>query len=258
MFEPRSFEVNEAHESNIKLTYEPCMITSLDTRATYRGTMSCGHSIDPNNLLYYAYFQVKTNHESELRCPYVNPEDPTDRCNAVWTYPEFRKMAMLNNDEKDFFEEQLCVNKFNQLENRIRECQTCQNFVKQNDYSKKMICQNCLAMGKIPRIYCIGCLKEWNDDMKIDCINNVCTRELDMVPELKFDSKKKIGGVEVDGIQPCPNCGTLIEHTGPGYCRNVTCVCGWRFCFVCRMGGEKAKFRTCLGLEGGCKLKYDS
>lgn len=99
----RSYGKTDAYEKGISLTYDPCMLTWLKSKDTHRGIMSCGHTIDPNNLFSYMYYCVLKG-LYQIKCPYIDPVDPNKRCNQIWSYQELRKMALLNTDEKDFFE----------------------------------------------------------------------------------------------------------------------------------------------------------
>lgn len=101
IFRNRVYDKSHAYEAGIALTHEPCIFTYTPVKATYRGVMSCGHAIDPNNLYSFMFYEV-VNGEWEIKCPFVSQKNPNERCGEKWGYEELRKMALLDNHEKDF------------------------------------------------------------------------------------------------------------------------------------------------------------
>lgn len=249
VFRDRVYDKTHSYEAGIALTQEPCILTYTPTRTTYRGIMSCGHSIDPNNLYSYLFHEV-INGEWQIKCPFVSKVNPHDRCGKLWGYEELRKMAMLNNHEKDFFEIHMSRNHIDSLKD-VQECEKCSYYVKKLGFTKRIICQSCLADGKPPEVTCFNCKKEWKNIRKNKCDNELCEAKLKcFIQEMP---KKLIIGNLVDQIQECPNCETLIEHIGTEYCRIIRCPCKHKFCFICRKFGKETEFSTCRGTVGGCK-----
>lgn len=242
----RVYDKTEANELNIPLTHDPCIFTFTLTKATYRGVMSCGHAIDPNNLYSYMFYEV-INGEWEVKCPFVSQKNPNDRCGKIWDYEELRKMALLNNHEKDFFEIHMSRNKIDQLPD-VLECEKCQNYVKKLGYTKRIICQSCLAEGNPPDVYCFNCKIDWKNMRKNQCQNELCEAKIKCV--IDDMPKKEILGKIVDQIQECPNCDTVIEHIGTKYCRIMRCPCGVKFCFICRKFERDQDFVNCKNLNG--------
>jgi hypothetical protein len=244
----RGYEKGLAYETGIALTTEPCMFTNFEDKSSYRGMMSCGHTVDPNNLFSYMVYSALEG-KASVNCPHIDPKDPNKICDAAWKYDELRKMALLNDEEKDFFEVKLSENKIYSLKS-VKECRKCNNFIRKLEYTDKLICQSCLAQGVKPDIYCFTCDQEWSNRRKNDCENEACGQsEPFYLENMPF---KEIGGVKVEAIQQCPNCRTVIEHIGTKYCKVMRCPCGFKFCFVCRKGDKEVNFVKCSLINGGC------
>jgi hypothetical protein len=224
------------------------MLTWIKSRDTHRGLMSCGHAIDPNNLFNYMYYCVLKG-LYEIKCPYIDPVDPNNRCSQIWSYQELRKMALLNSDEKDFFEIQMSENKIRAVED-ISECKKCHYHIKRHPTTTRIICQSCLIDDIQPDIFCFVCKQPWQRRRKIQCSNSDCGKSIAM--KLKGVAKKIICGESVKSIQACPKCDTLLEHIGTEYCRTMRCPCGYKFCFVCGKGDMEFNFLSCKVLAGGC------
>ena len=131
------------------------MITWSKSNETNRGVMSCGHAIEPNSLYQYLYFSVLRG-QHEIRCPYIDPSDPRVKCNQIWSYPELRKMALLDADERDFFEIQMSENKINLIK-EISKCKKCENYVKRHQLTSRITCQSCIIADIQPDIHCSIC-----------------------------------------------------------------------------------------------------
>lgn len=57
--------------------------------------MSCGHAVLPASLTFYALSEVSKG-KVKFTCPFVDPLNPLNKCEAEWSYPEVRKMAVLS------------------------------------------------------------------------------------------------------------------------------------------------------------------
>lgn len=137
-YRARNYGKGENLEKSIPITHEPCMLTFAKSKDSSRGIMSCGHFIDPNNLFSYMYFCVLRG-IYEIKCPFIDPDDPHIKCNQIWAYPELRKMALLNKEEKDFFEIQISENKIKSVKD-IVECHKCHNHIKRYPTTSRIIC----------------------------------------------------------------------------------------------------------------------
>ena len=254
--ESRKYEKNKSFENGIKLTQEPCIFTNSAKASEMRGVMSCGHPVECMNLFSYFYHSV-LHDKYDIRCPALKSSDPKDVCNKKWTYDELRRMCLLTPKDREFFEVALNLNIILSDKN-VKRCRRCQSFVRKNEHSDWVLCQGCSITDSNNSYYCFNCEQDRSDkriktagDGHMKCTSDACV----IGDNLAFTvPKKKICGELVDMWQRCPNpvCGVWVEHAGPSYCKWCTCVCKYRFCFLCRKGGNMNNFVDCTSVDGGC------
>ena len=210
--------------------------------------MSCGHTVDPANLFDYCLFEINAG-KDKITCPWSDDKDPNLTCGKKWRYDEIRKMALLTDDEKDYFEITLNENRMKNDPN-IKKCKDCVGYIKKKDYTKRMKCNNCLIVEPQAAYYCFECWTPWPNVKMKECPKPLCG----LVEGVNIDVEYKvICGKRVCSIDKCPNCGLLLEHCGNSYCKTLKCICGWRFCFLCKKGNLAEKFTTCKNFNGGCQ-----
>jgi len=259
IIEWRRYDKKNAAELGITLTSKPCVFTLSAKPLEMRGLMSCGHAVECMNLFSYVYHKI-LHDQYEFRCPAPLSDDPADKCNKKWNYDEIRRMCLLSSTDRDFFEMALNQNRIF-AEGDVKPCPQCQRYVLKFEGSTWALCQPCNLKDPANSFYCFECNTKMKERKRkpsvkelasIPCDSGVCR----IGDNLLFDiPKKQICGEEVESIQRCPKCKIWIEHVGPKYCKIMTCVCKFRFCFICNKGGNLNTFQTCEADGGTCDPK---
>lgn len=203
-----------------------------------------------NNLPFFLQGQV------ELKCPI---------CTKVWPYGEVK--TLLTHQEQVYFKDTLWENAAKKMI-EIKEvykllfplfpsclfrciftlsfspmfllvqCPGCGSFVERKHSSNLCVqCPFCpVKMGKTYE-FCWQCGRNWKGPRpRTDkCDNLGCSSsDLNMLRDCKMITLVYSGDktIQCPSIRACPDCGTLIEHTGG--CKNMVCCnCKRSFCFVC-------------------------
>lgn len=216
--------------------------------------MSCGHAIDPQCLFYYASSSAEEG-KAEIHCPYVDQSDPRNKCNALWSFKEMKKMGLFTKEEKEFFEFTLSEN-FIAINPEFNKCKHCELPYKASQSTKRVECKNCKYGLEVDTFFCNECRVDWPNKEGKDCPNPKCNEhtvaslgKLEVMPRIQID------GEVLNAIQPCPKCNTWIWFIGSSYCKTVLCPCGWNFCFRCRCGDNFGSFEGCSRLLHNCKSR---
>ena len=112
------------------------------------------------------------------------------------------------------------------------ECPGCGCYGRREDKTKYRVhCQQCAAENKVAD-HCFRCAHTWKKpSSSTDCGNPEC--ETNLLELLTTAPIKRIAysGVKCPSLRLCPKCGVIIEHAGQ--CKQMTCACSARFCFIC-------------------------
>ncbi|CAG8622620.1 5010_t:CDS:2 [Ambispora leptoticha] len=163
------------HDPNdgVELTNEPDMITWEDDPDNLRAKMPCGHAIGPESLTTFCRSLVSEG-KFQFFCPYINPTNNA-RCHAEWQYIDIRKIGLLTDDERQYFESKISENyAFRAL--GAQECPQCSTFCERKD--KKRTSVICLICSRKPDVreyaFCWYCLHEVKSSNGYRCNNNLC------------------------------------------------------------------------------------
>lgn len=189
--------------------------------------MSCGHTVTPTTLTQWCQRQLDED-KTRLVC---------GCCNAVWSFGEVCKMALLTQEQKKTFENKLFRNVVFK-EEKAKLCPGCSSYVMREDSQNLRVqCPQCSYDKGVDYEFCWQCMREWKGQgiRTVHCDNSGCINEplktLKTCPEIKFEKVKGVSNCP--SVRACPTCGKLLEHNGAG-CKNITCPdCEVEFCFVC-------------------------
>ncbi|XP_039463849.1 uncharacterized protein LOC120432731 [Oreochromis aureus] len=197
-----------------------------------RAQMSCGHAVTPTSLTNWCCRLLEQG-ESRFVCG-------GSGCGAEWTFAEVCKMALLDPQERQYFQKTMEFNTARQTLT-AKLCPGCGSAVtRENGSDLNVLCKTCTAVKGRPFEFCWQCLREWKGarPRKDRCENlSCCNPSLETLikcPNIAFDSVK-----ESPSVRACPTCGLLLEHSKK-LCKFVDCPrCNVLFCFVClKCSGE--------------------
>lgn len=199
--------------------------------SSLRAQMSCGHTVTPMSLTDWCQRQLDDG-ATKFTCGQTN-------CNAVWTYEEVCKMALLTPDEIKYFDDKLFANA-TKLKLNVKSCPGCQCRVVRADPNNLCVkCPKCSADKKRSYNFCWQCLREWRGPVPaLDrCDNKNCCNEqlqtLKNCPDIEFHDEGLKGVKGCPSIRACPKCGNLLEHSRHK-CKFINCKrCNMKFCFIC-------------------------
>ncbi|XP_039631226.1 uncharacterized protein LOC120542685 [Polypterus senegalus] len=209
-------------------------ITLDDDPNTLRAEMSCGHAVDPNSLTAWCRSLLDQG-QYVFKCPALK-NGTTRKCDAVWSYDEVRRLALLTDEEQAHFEETLAVLAAAEY-CEFKQCPGCKTCVEREDLTNLcVLCTICTAMKGNLYQFCWQCLKEWRGAAPRSdrCDNEGCTnQQLDTLRSCRLISLPETMINECPQIRACPTCGNLVEHNRTG-CKNIRCNrCQVEFCFAC-------------------------
>ncbi|KAM4564788.1 uncharacterized protein V3H82_013912 isoform 1-T1 [Fundulus diaphanus] len=193
--------------------------------ASPRAEMSCGHAVTPTSLTNWC-LKLLEDGQSSFVCG-------ASGCNAVWSYEEVCKMALLTTEEMKHFKKTMDINA-----SITRRCPGCKSPVaRQNEFNLCVSCKTCTEKGGRLYEFCWQCQREWKgpkprlDRCENDGCCNTALQTLKTCPDIVFDTVTGITGCP--SIRACPTCGSLLEHKR-NHCKHLTCPqCKIKFCFVC-------------------------
>ncbi|XP_070849580.1 probable E3 ubiquitin-protein ligase RNF144A-A [Chaetodon trifascialis] len=198
-----------------------------------RAEMSCGHAVTPESLTAWCRSLLDQG-QHKFKCPAFR--DGTN-CNAVWSYQEVRRLAVLTAGEMQYFEEsiaRLAAAEYCEFQT----CPGCKTYVEREDLTNLNVhCTICEADKKKAYEFCWQCLKPWKGKAPRSdrCDNDGCVnRDLELLKNCKMTDLPQVQGVPAcPSIRACPTCGNKVEHDKTG-CKNIICPrCQIEFCFVC-------------------------
>jgi len=148
----------------------------------------------------------------EFFCPAIINDKNNQQCKQKWTYIEVRKVALLNQDEIDYFEKKMSENAANFLI-EFKECPKCKTFVERLDLKNLRVrCVICEHKDKKVFEFCWQCDREWT--VPISTAHDTCGRDGCQNSELKAlmqCHKIKLAAVvglpEIPSMRACPTCG---------------------------------------------------
>ncbi|XP_078420646.1 E3 ubiquitin-protein ligase RNF19B-like [Cetorhinus maximus] len=203
-----------------------------DDPDTLRAEMSCGHAVDPNSLTGWCRSLLDQGRFT-FHCPGVK-EGTNEKCNKEWPYVEVRRLALLTDEEQQYFEEKvstLAAAKYCEY----KWCPGCGSCVERKALTNLSVkCIICTAEKGKCYEFCWQCMKEWKGQAPRSdrCDNEGCTNI--QLETLKNCDTKVLAysKIHCPKIRACPTCGVLIEHKD--MCKYVICArCHVAFCFAC-------------------------
>ncbi|XP_065806641.1 uncharacterized protein [Labrus bergylta] len=206
---------------------EDQMDFELNDYKSLRAKMSCGHTVTPTSLINWCLWQL-----DEGKVQFV-----CGLCDAVWSFEEVCKMALLTPAETTYIERRM-FNRVAKDHLDAKKCPGCKSLVVREDQNNLRVCCTVCTRNK-GRAYefCWQCLKKWTGPSEHDdhCANPECANQpleiLRKCPEITFKDVKMVTGCP--SVRACPTCGFLIEHSTIK-CKNIVCTrCKVEFCFVC-------------------------
>ncbi|XP_056155931.1 uncharacterized protein LOC130130298 [Lampris incognitus] len=200
-----------------------------------RAEMSCGHVVTPESLTGWCRSLLDQG-QYKFKCPALK-EGTLQKCDAVWPYPEVRRLAVLTAEEMQHFEEniaRLAASEYCEF----KACPSCNTYVEREQVTNLNVqCTICVADGKEQCQFCWQCLRPWKGPAPRSdrCANDGCVNDiLELLKNCKTTSLPQVQGVAAcPSIRACPTCGQRVEHDKTG-CKNILCPrCQVEFCFVC-------------------------
>ncbi|XP_039631136.1 uncharacterized protein LOC120542622 isoform X1 [Polypterus senegalus] len=205
-----------------------------DDPNTLRTEMSCGHATNPDSLTGWCR-SLMDEGLYVFKCPALK-DGTMQKCEAVWSYDEVRRLALLTDEEQADFEEKLAVMAAAEY-CEFKQCPGCKTFVERKDLTNLSVhCIICTAQKGNSYDFCWQCLKVWKGPAPRSdrCDNEGCTnQELDALQSCPIISLPDTTIKDCPQIRACPTCGKLVEHNQK-FCKNIRCRrCQVEFCFAC-------------------------
>ena len=177
-----------ANEKDVVLTLKSDDI-ALEDIGDFRAVLSCGHACDPNSLTQWCRMQLDDG-KFEFTCPALTSANK--QCNRIWPYEEVRRLAMLDDDEQEWFETRLndnCIRLIN-----FCKCPECFSYYELNDCARaglRVDCTICPLIYSKRFAFCWQCENPWIDvpfgQMRRDkCARGDCrNKDLDILAKCK-------------------------------------------------------------------------
>ncbi|XP_047447929.1 uncharacterized protein LOC125012182 [Mugil cephalus] len=232
--EEKSYDPLDATLTLVNRSNDLDPLSSDDEDSSLKAEMSCGHAVTPESLTQYCRSQLDQGNY-QFRCPALLEDDSL--CNEEWSYREVRRLADLNVEEMQYFEEtiaRLAASKYSE----VQSCPQCKTSVERKDLSNLCVqCVICRADQRKSHQFCWQCLRPWKGPgpRSDRCGNDGCTnQDLRLLRTCKDIVLPQVQGVNAcPSIRACPTCGLKVEHDKTG-CKNIICPrCQVEFCFVC-------------------------
>ncbi|XP_078058964.1 uncharacterized protein LOC144484299 [Mustelus asterias] len=223
----------DPNETTLKFVKRKDEITGDDDPDVLRIEMSCGHAVDPNSLTGWCRSLIDQGHFT-FHCPALK-EGTQEKCNKQWSYVEVRRHALLNDEERQYFEEKVCTLAA-AMYCEHKWCPKCGSCVERDDLTNLSVqCTICMIEKGTCYEFCWQCMKEWKGPAPRSdrCDNEGCTNV--QLEALQNCGTKVLAYSYIQNcpkIRACPTCGMLVEHKE--MCKYVICTrCHVEFCFAC-------------------------
>ncbi|XP_043953183.1 probable E3 ubiquitin-protein ligase ARI5 [Gambusia affinis] len=200
-----------------------------------RAEMSCGHAVTPQSLTGWCRSLLDQG-QYKFKCPALK-DGTLHKCDALWSYQEVRRLAVLTAAEMQHFEENMARLAATEYCD-FKTCSGCKSYIERKDLTNLCVqCLVCTADQKKQVHFCWQCLKPWKGSAPRSdrCDNDGCiNHDLELLRTCKTTSFPMVQGVVgCPSIRACPTCGQRVEHDRTG-CKNIICPrCQVEFCFVC-------------------------
>ncbi|RVE60478.1 hypothetical protein OJAV_G00181160 [Oryzias javanicus] len=202
-----------------------------------RAEMSCGHAVTPESLTGWCRSLLDQG-PVQIQCPALSMrKNCAESCDALWTYAEVRRLAVLTAEEMQHFEETIARMAITEFCD-VKTCPGCKTYVEREDLTNLCVeCSVCTSDKKKPFLFCWQCFKPWKGRAPRSdrCDNDGCINEdLELLRTCKTTILSEVTEAkECPSIRACPTCGQKVEHDRTG-CKNVICPrCQVEFCFMC-------------------------
>ncbi|CAG8620161.1 11216_t:CDS:2, partial [Dentiscutata heterogama] len=200
-----AYEKRHDPDNGVELTNEPDMITWEEDPDNLRAKMPCGHAIGPESLTAFCRSLVSEG-KFQFFCPYINPTNDV-RCRAEWQYIDIRRIGLLTDDERQYFESKISEN-YSLRALGVQECPQ--------------------KPGAGEFAFCWYCVHEVKSFDGYRCNNNQCGGIDPRLAILKNATLKEVSKIPgIPSCRACPKCGTIIEHERD--CKHMKCLCDQEF-----------------------------
>ncbi|XP_047674255.1 uncharacterized protein si:ch211-212k18.15 [Tachysurus fulvidraco] len=225
---------HDPKDFSLKFVDRPDDITHDDDPNTQRIEMSCGHAVTPESLTAYCR-SLLDQAKYKFLCPALK-NGTTKMCAAEWKYVDVRRIALLNQEEQNHFEEtmaELAAAKYCEY----NSCPGCSSYVeRQNLTNLCVLCTICTADSGKRFQFCWQCLKTWKGPAPRSdkCENSGCVNDkIEKLLKCEEIILPSVQYLKCPSLRACPTCGNLVEHNTTG-CKNIICNrCHVEFCFSC-------------------------
>ncbi|XP_011485859.1 probable E3 ubiquitin-protein ligase RNF217 [Oryzias latipes] len=200
-----------------------------------RAEMSCGHAVTPESLTGWCRSLLDQG-QYKFKCPALT-EGTLVKCDAVWSYTEVRRLAVLTAEEMQHFEETIARMAATEFCD-FKACPGCKTYIEREDLTNLCVqCTVCTSDNDEEFLFCWQCFKPWKGRApRSDCCDNegCINQDVELLRTCKTTILSQVEGVgPCPSIRACPTCGQKTEHDTTG-CKNVICTrCQVEFCFVC-------------------------
>lgn len=233
-------KVHDLSDSSLHFTDKQpdCVFGFSDPEDQPRVKMSCGHAVDANSLTVWCR-SLLDQQQWEFYCPAMLPGS-NKQCKVKWEYAEVRKIALLSDAEKQYFETKMSEYAAHTVCD-YRECPGCSTFIERLDNTNLRVhCEICTEKKGKNYEFCWNCSEEWTGTARgsnIKCRNRDC--EHPSLSAIRNAPMMTINGQRVPKCRACPTCGYVVEHSGGSCCKMCVCPqCKKEFCFLCLLSSD--------------------
>ncbi|XP_058251931.1 probable E3 ubiquitin-protein ligase RNF144A-A isoform X2 [Hemibagrus wyckioides] len=196
--------------------------------------MPCGHAVTSESLTAYCR-SLLDQAQYKFLCPALK-NGTINKCGTEWKYVEIRRIALLTQEEQNYFEEtmaELAAAKYCEY----NPCPGCSSYIDRKDLTDLCVrCTICTADNGKRYEFCWQCLKTWKGPAPRSdkCENSNCVNHnVEKLLKCENITLPQVEDIVCPSLRACPTCGKLIEHDRSG-CKNIICNrCNVEFCFSC-------------------------